>query len=93
VTTTIGAAGLAVRHGTHLLIADSPAAAADAVARLATDPALGRRLAACASRLVRERYSAAAVTPLIRDFLAAPVPPPSSTVPSPSSTRPGAERC
>jgi glycosyltransferase involved in cell wall biosynthesis len=72
VTTTAGAAGLAVRHGTHLLIADSPGAAAGALARLAADPALRQRLAAEAAQLVRERYSHAAVTPLIRAFLAAP---------------------
>jgi glycosyltransferase involved in cell wall biosynthesis len=72
VTSTAGAAGLAARHQTHLLIADSPSATAAAIARLAVDPAKAGRLSTSAAQLVRERYSHAAVTPLIRDWLAVP---------------------
>jgi glycosyltransferase involved in cell wall biosynthesis len=96
VTTTAGATGLSACHGTHLLIADSPAAAAAAVARLAADPALGGRLAASAAELVRERYSHAAVTPLIRDFLTAPAPAPAlSAGPAlgPALAQPGPAPC
>jgi glycosyltransferase involved in cell wall biosynthesis len=72
VTTTAGAAGLAASHETHLLIANSPSATAAAIARVAADPAIAGRLAASATQLVRERYSHAAVIPLIRDWLAVP---------------------
>ena len=40
VSTTIGAEGLPVRDGEHLLLADTPDAFADAVVRLLRDPAL-----------------------------------------------------
>lgn len=57
VSTTIGAEGLPVQDGEHLVIADDPGAMARAIARLLVDQpaaqALGRRAAA----LVRTRYS------------------------------------
>lgn len=56
VSTTLGCEGLAARDGEHLLIADSPAAFADAVIRLLNDRALRERLARDARRLVEERY-------------------------------------
>jgi glycosyltransferase involved in cell wall biosynthesis len=56
VSTTIGAEGLAVRHGEHLLLADTPEAFAGACASVLREPALARHLAANAYRLVRERY-------------------------------------
>ena len=56
VATSIGAEGLPVRHGEHLLIADTPTDFAAAVTRLLRDPpyatALGRR----AAELVRSRF-------------------------------------
>lgn len=44
VTTSVGAEGLGLRHGEQALIADAPAAFAEAIERLATDEALWRRL-------------------------------------------------
>jgi polysaccharide biosynthesis protein PslH len=56
VSTTVGAEGLDVRNGEHLLIADTPEAFASAVVRLLRDPeeaaALGKRAAAH----VRDRF-------------------------------------
>lgn len=56
ISTTLGAEGLAVRHGEHLLIADSPYAMADAVAGLEAGSAEWKSLAANAHRLVRSQY-------------------------------------
>ncbi|MGH7507184.1 MAG: glycosyltransferase family 4 protein, partial [Longimicrobiales bacterium] len=56
VSTTVGAEGLELRSGTHALIADEPAAFADAVCRLLEDPALGRKLGRAGRTLVREHY-------------------------------------
>jgi polysaccharide biosynthesis protein PslH len=70
VTSRIGAAGLEVSDGVHLLIADSPAAMAQATARVAADRAMRERLAAAGRQLVASRYSHDAVIPLIRRFFA-----------------------
>jgi glycosyltransferase involved in cell wall biosynthesis len=56
VSTTVGAEGLPVGNGEHLLLADTPAEFGDALARVLTDDALARKLAANAAGLVRERY-------------------------------------
>ena len=56
VSTTIGAAGLAVSDGHELVIADDPTAFATQVLRLLADGALREKLVTNASRLVRERY-------------------------------------
>jgi glycosyltransferase involved in cell wall biosynthesis len=56
VSTTIGAEGLPVRAGEHLLIADTPAEFADAVLRLLRDGRERRRLGSAARSLVVERY-------------------------------------
>ncbi|HEX9013087.1 MAG TPA: glycosyltransferase, partial [Anaerolineaceae bacterium] len=56
VATSKGAEGLEVEAGVHLLVADDPAAFADRVCGLLTDPALRERLAAAALARVRERY-------------------------------------
>jgi len=56
VSTALGAEGLAVRHGEHLLIADSPHAMADAVADLQAESAEWESLAGNAHRLVRSQY-------------------------------------
>ena len=62
ISTTIGAEGLPVRHGEHLLIADDPAALAAATRQLLENPAQGRELAASALRLVRENFGWEAIT-------------------------------
>jgi glycosyltransferase involved in cell wall biosynthesis len=56
VSTTKGAEGLEVTSWENILLADEPAAFADAVVRLLDDAALRTRLAANGRRLVRERY-------------------------------------
>ena len=56
VTTTIGAEGLPVRDGDHLLIADNSDAFAAAVVRLLRDPASCERLGQRAATLVRSRF-------------------------------------
>jgi glycosyltransferase involved in cell wall biosynthesis len=57
VSTTIGAEGLPVTDGRHLLLADDPAAFADAVAGLLDDPARSRQLGADAAAFVREHFA------------------------------------
>jgi sugar transferase (PEP-CTERM/EpsH1 system associated) len=56
VTTTIGAEGLPVQHGEHLLIADSPDLFAEAVTTLLRDPQYAAALGARAAELVRSRF-------------------------------------
>ncbi len=55
VSTTIGAEGLHRRHGEDILVADSPAAFAEAVARILTDEPLARRLIS-GGRATLEQY-------------------------------------
>ena len=64
--------GLAACHGVHLLVAEGPAAQAEATARLLLDDELARRLAAAGRELIERSYSHAAVFPRIRRFLSAP---------------------
>jgi sugar transferase (PEP-CTERM/EpsH1 system associated) len=56
VSTTAGCAGLEVRHGDHLLVADHPQQFADCVVRLLGDDALRAQLTGNARRLVEQRY-------------------------------------
>jgi len=56
VSTTVGAEGLDVEPGRHLLVADEPAEFAEAVSRLLGDPELRRRLGESGRELVEERY-------------------------------------
>jgi len=56
VSTTVGAEGLDHEDGVHLLIADSPAAIAEACRRTLTDPDLRVRLVREADELVRSTY-------------------------------------
>jgi glycosyltransferase involved in cell wall biosynthesis len=64
------ASGLDVVDGRHLLLADGAQATAAAVETVLSDASLANELADEAGRLVRERYSTAAVVPTIRDFIA-----------------------
>ena len=57
VSTAIGAEGLPVRHGEHLLIADSRDEQVNAVCALLTDPLRSAALSANALRYVREHCS------------------------------------
>ena len=56
VSTTVGVAGLPVRDGEHLLIADTPEQFASAVTRLLNDPGFGRELGWRAASLVRSEF-------------------------------------
>ena len=57
VSTSKGCEGLAVRHGEHLMIADSPDEFASAVKRVMEDDELRTSISRNARRLVEERYS------------------------------------
>ncbi len=70
VSTSIGAAGLDVTDGTHLLIADSPEAMAQCCTRLARDTALRDSLARNAARWVAEHHSIDVMHRTIADALA-----------------------
>ena len=61
VSTTVGAEGLPVTDGRDILIADHPAAFAEAVVRLLRDVGERQRLETAARRLVVERYDWSAV--------------------------------
>jgi rhamnosyltransferase len=56
VSTSIGAEGLAAEHGTHILLADSPADFARAIDRLLSDDELHSRMAEAARRFVQEHF-------------------------------------
>lgn len=75
VTTTIGAEGMGLVDGQHMLLADTPRAFADAVIRLYFDSDLWRRLSAGALDHLQEHYSLAAT----RRRLAATFPLPEAT--------------
>ncbi|MGI6296552.1 MAG: glycosyltransferase family 4 protein [Armatimonadota bacterium] len=57
VSTSIGAEGLAVNSGEHLLIADTPDDFANAVTKILTDREMADKLGANGRRLVCEKYS------------------------------------
>lgn len=56
VSTTLGAEGIPVVDGVHLLLADDAESFADAVVRVISDQRLAASLAANCSELVRENY-------------------------------------
>jgi len=56
VSTSLGCEGLDVRHNTHLLVADSPEAFADAAVRLLQDPSLRNTLSAQALAAVHAEH-------------------------------------
>ncbi len=56
VSTSIGAEGLDVTHGTHLLVADSPEEFAEAIIKLLNKPELTNKLALNAAELIKEKY-------------------------------------
>lgn len=69
VTTSIGAEGMALEHGKHLLIADAPEEFAAAVLRLARDDDLWRRLQANGRRFIEESQSIDAVRGKLRALI------------------------
>lgn len=56
VSTTVGAEGLDLQHGEHLLLADRPAEFAEAVIRLLSNEALSQQLAYQGRERVRQHY-------------------------------------
>lgn len=56
VSTTIGAEGLPLESGRHLLLADAPSAQADAILGLLADPARAAALGRAGGRYVRESF-------------------------------------
>jgi len=69
VSTTIGAEGLPVLDGEHLLIADDPQAFAAATVRLLQSPAERERLGTAARELVASRYEWSAVAGSLEEAL------------------------
>ncbi|MGV8840738.1 MAG: glycosyltransferase [Bauldia sp.] len=69
VSTTMGAEGLGVEHGRHLLIADTAVAFAEACASLLDDPELAARLVANAADWVRRHHSTDAVRAAVADSI------------------------
>lgn len=69
VSTTVGCEGIDVEPGRHLLVADDPAAFADAVIRVLQDDTLAETLRHEARRLVLERYDVPAVSARVLDAL------------------------
>jgi glycosyltransferase involved in cell wall biosynthesis len=65
VSTTVGAEGLEVEDGRHVLLADHPDDLARACLRLLDDPVLGSELAAGGRALWETRYRGSAVRPAI----------------------------
>jgi glycosyltransferase involved in cell wall biosynthesis len=56
VTTTLGCEGIAVKHGEHVLIADTPQAFAESVMQVLGDRALADRLGNAGRRLIDSTY-------------------------------------
>lgn len=69
VSTRVGAEGLPVIHGEHVLLADEPGEFADAVVRLLRDKELRERLGTAARRLVTENFGNPAVAEVCHDVL------------------------
>ncbi len=69
VTTSVGVAGLAVRHGEHVLIGETPEELAAAAAELFASPALAQSLTNAALQFVRRHYAAPVVAERVREFL------------------------
>ena len=57
VTTSVGAEGIDIEQGRHLLVADDPAAMATAVEHLLNDPVLWQCLQENSRALIRQRYT------------------------------------
>ena len=72
ISTSVGAEGLEVTSGQHLVVADDPEAFAAACVRVATDAALGDRLAAQGRLLVERRYQWSQVERLVQRIVCAP---------------------
>jgi len=97
VSTTVGAEGLPVANGEHLVLADDPATFARAIITLVRDVDLRRRLEARARALVVERYDWTAVagaleTALLHFAAATALAPSEEHVPAGSDATAGSRR-
>lgn len=70
IATPIGAEGFAVRHDQELLLADAPAAFAEAVVRVLNDPALARRLGQAGLAFATAHYDWRVIIPALEHVLA-----------------------
>jgi polysaccharide biosynthesis protein PslH len=68
VSTTIGAEGIETRPGENILLADEPVAFADAVVRILTDPALGKKLSVNGRQWLETHYDWRTVYPQIDEI-------------------------
>jgi glycosyltransferase involved in cell wall biosynthesis len=80
VTTSIGAEGMGLVHGEHALVADDPAALAEALVQALTDGALWARLSGAGRAHVEARYGRAVVGRALAELLGrgAPAPGPAA---------------
>jgi glycosyltransferase involved in cell wall biosynthesis len=69
VGTTLGCAGLGLRHGEHLLLADEPAAFAAAVSRLLAEPTHGATLGRNARQHVQRHFDWRVLVPTLEQQL------------------------
>lgn len=69
IATTLAAEGLALVDGVHVLLADDPTAMADAVLRLAQEPAVARSLAVAARQRQQEEFGPAALRAGVKKLL------------------------
>ncbi len=71
VSTSLGAEGIDVLDGEHMLLADDAPTFADACCRLVKNPLFGRQLAERAFNLVQSRYTYSHICPLAGEIIAA----------------------
>jgi glycosyltransferase involved in cell wall biosynthesis len=71
VATSVAVAGLALRDGVEVMLADSPREFAAAVSALLEDAASGLRLVESADRLLTARYTRDVVAPRVLDLVGA----------------------
>jgi glycosyltransferase involved in cell wall biosynthesis len=68
VSTTLGAEGIEAEPGREILVADEPAAFAEAVNRLLDEPDLAARIGQAARKLAVERYAWSAAARALEGF-------------------------
>jgi len=69
VTTGIGAEGMGLEEGRHVLVADNAKAFADAVVRLYTDEALWQMLSVESKNYIHNMYSTSAMESIMSKIL------------------------
>lgn len=88
VATSVAVAGLAVRDGVEVMLADSPGEFAAAVSALLEDPTSGVPLIESADRLLTARYTRDVLAPQVLDLVGAAGPGASSITTRPAPTPP-----